>query len=658
MARSALRKIAPVIQMTPAVRPEPQQLALSIIAPPVGPNLSDADRAEAERRYGVIEPLLNRDKYLLLHPTRAGMIDWLVQSHSVKRATIYSWLQRWNKGGLPALVSKDRSDKGKPRVFNAAALEFLLAASMPRRGVYGVLTVKEIFRAYEEERVWRAANIGKVMGDFEQSKYTRYIDEDGKLREAVQLPQVSYQSMWLWFNKIPEVARVMARDGEEAYRNTQEVLSFRDLAAIEPLDYVVMDHRRLDIFCMAPERGGWKLIRPWLTAAIDMRTRKWLGWVIVESPSSDSIAAVLKRVFIDHGVPKAVYWDNGKDFRCEWLEGKQSHTRQAERASELSPTWRGVMGTLGIRVHHAIVRNARAKIIEPNFVRVANFDRTLPEWCGHKPGARPDNYPKLIAEHDEWERGDREKAPFRSLDQVADLYGRALDDLNERELEGEGMQKATPRGRGWMCPNEAWEIMISRVERKTVPVDVLHMCFAKRKKYTVQHGEIKMRRGNRDYHYRMIGSPIALMQINGEVVELAYDPMDLGEGAVYHQDRFVGLVGCVELRRMGETAFVDDERNRRSARRAVKGFIEAAHNAIPMATPDERLDRRREATPNREAVSRVCLPVELPAGVVEAEAERRVARDFQFDQVATAEVNCVPPPVAEDDSEFRFFQGD
>jgi hypothetical protein len=316
------------------------------------------------------------------------------------------------------------------------------------------------------------------------------------------------------------------------------------------------------------------------------------------------------------------------------------------------------MGTLNIRVHHAIVRNARAKIIEPNFVRVANFDRTLPEWCGHKPGARPDHYAKLIAEHDEWERGDRERAPFRTLEQVADLYGRALEDLNERELEGEGMQKATPRGRGWMCPNEAWEILIGRVERKTVPAELLHMCFAKRKKYTVQHGEIKMRRGNRDYHYRMIGNGVALMQINGEVVELAYDPFDLGEGAVYHQDRFVGLVGCVELRRMGETEFVDDERNRRRARREVKGFIEAAHNAIPMASPDERLDRRREAIPNRNAVPRVELPVELPTGVVEASAAVDADRGFQFDQVAAAEVDCVPPPVAETDSEFRFFQGD
>jgi len=78
-----------------------------------------------------------------------------------------------------------------------------------------------------------------------------------------------------------------------------------------------------------------------------MRTRKWVGWAIIESPSSDSIASVLKRVFLDWGVPEACLWDNGKDFRCEWLEG--THRKQGEgyRIGELAEGMRGVMGTLG-----------------------------------------------------------------------------------------------------------------------------------------------------------------------------------------------------------------------------------------------------------------------------------------------------------------------
>jgi transposase InsO family protein len=668
---SALRKVkAKLLEMPPMTAAPARvdatgQMALSLVVTPQGPNLSPTDRVEAERRYGVIEPLLPaaRDNYHLLHvqfPAKADLVAYLSKTHKTPRATMYRWLASYKKGGLAALVRKDRADKGAAKALNNAALEFLLAASLPQRGKYGVWTVNEIYRAYEEERVWRAANAGKKMGAFEQSKYARYIDEDGRLRETALLPQASQRTFARWYGRIPEVARVMAREGEEAFRNTQEVISFRELTAIAPLDYVVMDHRRLDIFCLAPKKGGgWNLVRPWLTAAIDMRTRKWLGWAIVESPSSDSIAASLKRAIIDWGVPKACYWDNGKDFTCEWMEGNATRTRQAEKTGELDTTWRGVMGTLGIRVHHAIVRNARAKIIEPNFVRIANFDRSLPEWCGHNPGARPDHYAELVAEHEAWERGEREQTPFRTIAEVADLYTRAIEDLNERPLEGDGMRKATPTGMGWMCPNEAWEVLTERVDLKTIEPALLHMCFAKRREYTVQHGEIKVTRAGKAYHYRVANNGNALMALNGMTVELAYDPMDMGEAAVYYQSRFVAMVNNVELRRMGETAFVDDERARRTARREVKRFIQAVHDAVPVATPDERLDRRREVLPAErgKAVPRVELPVELPAAVVEAEAAARADREFRFDGVNPAQVALAStaPAVDEDDGEFHFF---
>ena len=174
----------------------------------------------------------------------------------------------------------------------------------------------------------------------------------------MRLNSASYATFLRWYERIPEVVRTMAREGGEAYQNRHEIISHREISATEPLEYVVMDHRRLDIFCLIPERGGWTLARPWLTAAIDMRTRKWLGWVICETPSSDSIAATLKQVFLQFGLPKEVYWDNGKDFRCEWLEGKHVKSEDRRRVGELDPAWRGVMGTLGIRVRHAIVRRA------------------------------------------------------------------------------------------------------------------------------------------------------------------------------------------------------------------------------------------------------------------------------------------------------------
>ncbi|HTX34341.1 MAG TPA: transposase [Bryobacteraceae bacterium] len=634
------------------------QLALALTTP-VGPNLSQEDLAEANRRFGVIEPLIDQEKYGLLYaqyPRMSQVMEYLAKAHGVKVRTIYRWLDLWRDGGLPALVRRDRSDKGTSKAMNDAARALLLKLAVPQRGMYGALPIREMWRVYEEERAWREGHAAKALThDYEQSRYAQYLDMDGRLLPAAQLPKVSYECFRTWFNRIPEMIRSMGREGEDSYRTYQEIISHRDLTAIDPMDWVVFDHRVLDIFCLVRERGGWKLARPWLTASIDMRTRKWLAWAVVETPSSDSIATVLKRLFINHGLPKELYWDNGKDFRCEWFEGKKRETRQEGRIAELDTTWRGVLGTLDIRVRHAIAYNARAKIIEPNFNRISNVDRQLPEWCGNKPGARPERFADLLKQHEAWVEGKADLTPFRTIEQVAALYSRAIHELNERPLEGEGMRKVTPTGHGWMCPNEAWELLIPRVARRSVPVDVLHMCFQKRKELTVRNGEIQTTHAGQPYFYRLSDNSLGLQMLNGRTVEFAYDPLDLGEGAVYYEGRFFGLVSCVALRRMGEQAFVQDERDRRAARREVKKAIEAVGRMAPAPTIEERLARREEARPAREEV-RVELPVAIAGPVAEATAAAIEERHFDFEAVQADQVPGTEPPAQNEEEEFRFFQ--
>ena len=545
-------------------------------------------------------------------------------------------------------------------MLNAAALDFLLAAALPQKGSYGTLSVREIYRAYGEEKAWRASHASRPLGEFEERKYFRYLDKSGRLAASAQLPPASYETFRTWFNRIPEVARVMARDGEEAFHNTQEILSFRNLTDIRPLDYVVMDHRRLDIFCLLRDRAGWKLGRPWVTCAMDMRTRKWLAWVIVENPSSDSIAMVLKRSFLDHGLPVELYWDNGKDFRCTWLEGKTERERKAAPVGELGSAWRGVLETLGVRVRHAIVRRARSKIIEPNFLNTANFDRTLPWYCGHRPAARPERFDALLSQHERWMKGEAVEPAFPTIEQVAAIYDEFLESLNEREHSGEGMSKITPTGRGWLCPNEAWERLIGKVELRSVPADVIQFAFNKRRTVTVRNGEIQTQFDKGKYHYRLADG-VSLMAFNGREIQFGYDVLDLETIALYCDDRFIGLANCVDLRRMGEQAFVQDEKDRRASRREVKRFIAASHQQIPVADYRERATRRRAVAPGRTEPARPAAPCMLPAAIVEASKKAAEDHAFSFagasdgaDVIRAADASAY----SDDDSEFQFFQED
>ena len=468
------------------------------------------------------------------------------------------------------------------------------------------------------------------------------------------------------FYRIPEVVRVLARSGQEAFSNTQEIISFRDLRALQPLDYVVMDHRCLDLFCMIQKRDGWKLIRPWLTASIDMRTRKWLAWTLVETPSSDSIAHVLKRSFILHGLPKAVYWDNGKDFRCHYLEGKQTKIRESGAATELSDGWRGVLETLGIRVHHAIVRRARAKIIEPNFRATALFDRSLPWWCGHRPTTRPERFKALLDQHAKWLAGEAGSPAFPTIQELAADYDDQMEALNERERDhAQGMQKVTATGRGWMGPNECWEKLIGQVDRRDAPPEVLQFSFNKRRDLTVKHGEVRTAFHGQQFHYRLNDSSVKLMALNGLKIQFAYDPMDLETAALYYRDRFVGLATCVELRRMGENegAFVQDERDRRASRRELKKFIAEVHRQVHIPDHRERANRRREVLPVRVEPKRPEIAAEVPKAVADAAASASEERKFSFaaapaagaELIARANDNAYRD---DDDATFQFFKED
>lgn len=414
-------------------------------------NFSTEDKAEAGKRLAIIEALLFPERFPEVWQQgggrKLGVVHFLAAKHSCSARTIRHWVTRYGRYGVQGLVNKDRSDKGSHRKVNKASRELIRALAIPKRGVFGTLTVNEMFRAYSEERTWREERIGQVLSQADAQKYARYV-EDGRLSETARLPQVSCKTLRACVNDIPEAVRTMARDGQEAYQNTQEILSHRALSEIDPLEYLVMDHRILDVFCRVPVRGGWKVARPWLSAGVDMRTRRFLGWGIFEVPSSDAIATILKKVFIEHGVPPNIYIDNGADYRSEWLEGKHVRRQQTAPVGELDPTWRGVFGTLGIRVIPAIVKRARSKIIEPCFIRVANFDKQLPEYCGHRPSERPEWLGAMVKQHEAWLRGERSESPFRTISEIATLYDEAIAVINESPLQGEECKRPRQPGAG------------------------------------------------------------------------------------------------------------------------------------------------------------------------------------------------------------------
>jgi len=259
----------------------------------------------------------------------------------------------------------------------------------------------------------------------------------------------------------------------------------------------------------------------------------------------------------------------------------------------------------------------------------------------------------MLKEHEAWVAGERDSTPFRTIQEVARLYSDALEDFNERPHEGEGMRKRLPNGLGWNCPNEAWELMIPHVPRRTAPEEVIQLCFAKRRELTIRNGEISATFGGQQYHYRL-ETRTSLLALNGRKAELGYDPLDLGQGAVYVDNHFIALARCAELRKMGGDAFVQDERDRRAARREIKQFIKAAHREIPVPDAETHLARRRAVMPVRTPAERPEIAAQIPEGIAAAHAAQQAEREFSFAS-AVPVVAVERPPEPDDDGVFSFF---
>src|ERR1035437_9744058 len=80
------------------------------------------DRAEAEKRFAIIEPLVSPEKFPAIWQQGGGrklaVVEQLAAEHRCKARTIRLWMMRYGRFGVQGLVDKDRSDKGSHRKIN------------------------------------------------------------------------------------------------------------------------------------------------------------------------------------------------------------------------------------------------------------------------------------------------------------------------------------------------------------------------------------------------------------------------------------------------------------------------------------------------------------------------------------------------------------
>ncbi len=188
---------------------------------------------------------------------------------------------------------------------------------------------------------------------------------------------------------------IRAREGKKAFDDKCMPYIERDYSKLAPNDWWVSDHHLWDIFVRVPDgKGEWKLVRPWGSYWMDMRTRKMMSSVIrAESPNSDIVLCSFGLGVEHFGVPKGVRLDNGKDYKANDLFAQDKYVCSDEDTDHI---YKSLAVNLQIDTTYAIPYNAKAKPIE----RVFNtFEEQLgkryPSYAGSNAKQRPEDLKDL-----------------------------------------------------------------------------------------------------------------------------------------------------------------------------------------------------------------------------------------------------------------------
>lgn len=436
-----------MIMIRLAALPEAVQSAYlrqhNIIEEPERPVASAYDRADADARAAANERYRTLKEYeaYIATPgkrtelTRAFLRDWNAAhpDAQLSQSTLYNWQAKHRADGLSGLLPQYGKRKGERRI-DAPAWEFFqvqyLQQSRPSVGDCYILLARK----------------AKIEGWTIPSRATiaRMVKED-----------------------IPEAVRTLRRFGDKKYMDDIQTFTRRDPESIRAGEVFVGDHHILDVFINVGTIEKPKWARPWMTAWLDMRSRKFVGWTINLSPCTDEIIAAFANAALDPaiGLPRHIYIDNGRDYCSAKFAGRGHRgnpltEEDKEALIAEGKMARSLMDRLDIKTHWAIVENARAKVIERAFKEVVErFSKAFPLYCGRNQDERPD----VLEE--------RMKNPKKYAMNLAEF--RVIFDDWIRTVFNKTVSQGA--GRAGECPDETY--MRTRLPVRTADADVMRLYF-------------------------------------------------------------------------------------------------------------------------------------------------------------------------------------
>jgi len=353
---------------------------------------------------------------------------------------------------------------------------------------------------------------------------------------------------------IPPETRDYYRRGRKFWQEHYVPSVLRDYESLVPGEIYVSDHQQINVAVRHP---SGKILFPWFTGWKDMRSRKILGWILADVPSSNTINLSLKHTIERYGAPEHIVIDNGRDFSAKHFTGGQTKRfRFKVKEDELA----GIYKLLHIEPHFAIPANAKAKNIERWFwTQEQDFQKAFPAYRGNNIMHRPEGADQRITTQAgryvlEWE-------------EFKDYLGNYVETYNQDHAHhGHAMNGATP--------NSVWTAYFKDHAQRRVSPSALRLLMMVSRKVKVGRFGITAFGGT----YRSS----ELMEYQGSEVIYRYDPEDLAILYIYKlENSFLCTAERTDRTAWNdEEAYVEIRRLEKRKKQAIKAQMAAAENLV------------------------------------------------------------------------------
>lgn len=319
-------------------------------------------------------------------------------------------------------------------------------------------------------------------------------------------PTVEVFTRWLK-REVGESAIYYARNGFQKWNRKYAGYIDRDYSKISAGEVWVSDHAQIDIAAESAKNG--KPVFGWITSFIDMKTGKALSsFFHEEAPNSDHIFQAFFLAAVAYGLPKYVYIDNGKDYRCRDFAGGKKHYRLEVDETRA----KGMLLDLGVLPIFAKPYAAQSKTIERWHLKIKeHLSRNTIGFRGGNVTERPE---KLI---DEIKKG--KLLPFNVLNDIFQDF--IFNFLNKLTSQGKGTQ-----GRS---PDDIWNL--ENPVKRMVSRDALKL-FCSRTTKPLSIG----RNGVKHSQYKVTYFAEWMIPLKGTKVYLRIAPDNVNEAWVFSVD--------------------------------------------------------------------------------------------------------------------------